>query len=199
MEPEINLQKLEKVTASATFQTGLIEIGMGLIFLVSTLSMMFDDIRYYLNILYVLPVAFIMLGVKYIANPRMGVVKFRPDRVKRSRLMKIAITSFLVIMVTLTYFGNGNIFGGDINPRWIISGTIFSICVAIAYFMSFDRMYLYAFLLVGTFNLSEAIRENPGVISEGGYAYLLMSIIMMIIGSVYLAKFLKNNPLPGKK
>ncbi len=199
MEPEINLQKLEKVTASATFQTGLIEIGMGLIFLVSTLSMMFDDIRYYLNILYVLPVAFIMLGVKYIANPRMGVVKFRPDRVKRSRLMKIAITTFLVIMVTLTYFGNGNIFGGDINPRWIISGTIFSICVAIAYFMSFDRMYLYAFLLVGTFNLSEVIRENPGVISEGGYAYLLMSIIMMIIGSVYLAKFLKNNPLPGKK
>ena len=57
-------------------------------------------------------------------------------------------------------------------------------------------MYLYAFLVVGTFNLSEEIRENDWVISEGGYAYLLASVVLLITGIVYLVKFLKKNPLP---
>ena len=57
-------------------------------------------------------------------------------------------------------------------------------------------MYLYAFLLAGAFNGSEVIRENPGYISEGGYAYLLASIILFVIGLIYLLKFLKKYPVP---
>lgn len=59
-------------------------------------------------------------------------------------------------------------------------------------------MYIYAFLLVGAFNLSEEIRENDWVISEGGYAYLLASTVLLVIGIIYLVKFLKKNPLPEK-
>ena len=196
MEQKINLKKLEKNTAAGIFQTGLVEIVIGLILLVSFLAMLFDDIRYYIDILFIVPVVFIVLGTKYIANPRMGIVKFARRRVKKSRLMSITITTFLVITVTLTIFGNTNTIAEFINPRWIISGIIFFICIAVAYFQNFDRMYIYAFLLAGTFNLSEEIRENTWFISENGYAYLLVSIVLIVIGSVYLIRFLKKYPLP---
>ena len=198
MEQKINLKQLEKKTAAGIFDTGIVEIGIGLIFTVSSLAMIFDDIRYYIDIFFIAPVVFIALAVKYIANPRMGVVKFARKRVRNSRLLTITITTFLVIMVALTFIGKTNIAPESINPRWFISSIIFSICVAIAYFKNFDRMYIYAFLLVGAFNLSEEIRENDWVISEGGYAYLLASTVLLVIGIIYLVKFLKKNPLPEK-
>lgn len=196
MEQQINLKHLEKKTATGIFETGIIEIGIGLVLIVSALAMIFDDIRYYIDILYIVPVLFISLARKYIAQPRMGVVNFARKRVRNTRLLTITITTFLVIMVTLTFIGNTNIVPESINPRWFINSIIFSICIAVAYFKSFDRMYIYAFLLVGMFNLSEEIRENDWVISEGGYAYLLASIILLITGLIYLIKFLKENPLP---
>jgi hypothetical protein len=196
MTQKINLKQLEKSTAAVIFQTGLVEIGIGLVFIVSSLAMIFDNIRYYIDIFYIVPVLFIALTVKYVANPRIGVVKLAGSRVRRNRLLFLAITSFLVIMVTFTIFSRTNTIAEIINPRWIISGIIFFICTAVAYFMNFNRMYVYAFLLAGAFNLSEEIRESPGMISEGGYAYLLASIILFVIGCVYLFRFLKNYPLP---
>lgn len=196
MEQKINLQQLEKNTTSAVFQTGIVEIGIGMVFIVSSLAMIFDDISYYIDILFIVPVVFISLAVKYIANSRMGVVKFTRSRTRKRMLTTIVITTFLVIMVSLTFFGGGNILAEFVNPRWIITGIIFMICISIAHFMSFDRMYFYAFLLAGAFNLSEEIREHPGIISEGGYAYLLASTVLIVIGLVYLIKFLKKYPLP---
>jgi hypothetical protein len=198
MAQKINLKELEKHTAAGIFQTGIVEIGIGLVFIISSLAMIFDDISYYLNILYIVPVLFIALGVKYIANPRMGVVKFAKRRVRKTRLLILTITTFLVIMVTLTIVGKTNTIDELINPRWIISGIIFFICIAIAYYLNFDRMYIYAFLLAGAFNLSEEIGENTWIISEGGYAYLFASIVLIAIGCVYLIRFLEKYPLPEK-
>ena len=195
MEQKINLKQLEKKSAAGVFETGIVDIGIGLVFIVSSLAMIFDDIRYYIDLFYIVPVAFIILAVKYIAQPRMGIVNLARRRVRKTRLMMISITTFLVIMVTLTYFGNTNTVSEIVNPRWIISGIIFLICVAVAFFMNFDRMYLYAFLLAGAFYLSEEIRENHWIISEGGYAYLIASILLLIIGLIYLIKFLKKYPL----
>jgi MFS family permease len=195
MEKRISLKQMEKHSAAAIFQTGLIEIGISLVFIVSSLAMIFDDYRYYIDILFIVPIIFMYLSVRYIAQPRMGVVKVAKRRARKSRWMIMAITSFLVIMVLLTVFGKSNSLEDIFNPRWIITGIIFFICIVIGYFLSYDRMYLYAFLLAGAFNLSEVIRENPGVISEGGYAYLLASIVLLCIGCVYLYRFIKMNPL----
>jgi hypothetical protein len=52
--------------------------------------------------------------------------------------------------------------------------------------------------MVGAFNLSEEIRENPGIISEGAFAYLILSFLLIVIGCIYLISFLKKYPLPEK-
>ena len=195
MEQKINLKKLEKNTAAMLLQTGLTEIAIGMTIIVSSLAMIFDEISYYIDILFIVPILFIILTMRYIAAPRMGVVKLAKKRMKRNIWFIVTVTTFLVIMVILTITGKHR--GGDeiINGKWIISGIIFFICTAIAFFLEFQRMYIYAFLLVGAFNLSEIIRENPGIISEGAYAYLLVSVVLIAIGCVYLVRFFKKNPL----
>jgi len=194
----MNLKQLEKNTAAAIFQTGLVEIAIGLIWTVSSLAMIFDNISYYIDILFVVPLIFIILAIRYIATPRMGMVKLARKRMRRNRWFMVTVTIFLVIMVILTITGNGDSNAGLINGRWIISGVIFLICTTIAYFLNFKRMYLYAFLFTGAFNLSEEIRENPGIISDGAYVYLFFSFVLIIIGCVYLISFLKKYPLPEK-
>jgi len=194
----MNLKQLEKNTAAAIFQTGLVEIVIGLIWIVSSLAMIFDNISYYIDILFVVPLIFIILAIRYIATPRMGMVKLARKRMRRNTWFMVTVTAFLVIMVILTIIGNGHSNAELINGRWIISGIIFFICTTIAYFLNFKRMYLYAFLFVGAFNLSEEIRENPGIISDGAYVYLFFSFVLIIIGCVYLIRFLKKYPLPEK-
>jgi hypothetical protein len=198
MEQKMDLKQLEKNTAALIFQTGLVEIAIGLTWIVSSLAMIFDDVRYYIDILFVVPVIFIILAIRYIASPRMGTVKLARKRIRRNTWFMVTVTVFLIIMVILTITGKGHTNGELINGRWIISGIIFFICTAIGYFLYFKRMYLYAFLMVGAFNLSEEIRENPGIISDGAYIYLFFSIAVVLIGCVYLIRFLKKYPLPEK-
>jgi len=192
----MDLKQLEKNTAAVIFQTGLVEIAIGLIWIVSSLAMIFDDIRYYIDILFVVPVIFIILAIRYIATPRMGMVKLARKRMRRNMWFIVIVTVFLVIMVILTIKGNSHSNAEAVSGRWIISGIIFFICTAIAYFLNFNRMYLYAFLLTGAFILSEEIRENPGIISDGAYVYLFSSFVLIILGCVYLIRFLKKYPLP---
>jgi len=194
----MNLKKLEKNTAAVIFQTGIVEIGIGLVWIVSSLAMIFDDISYYIDILFVVPIIFIILANRYIVAPRMGMVKLARKRMKRNTWFIVAVTAFLVTMVSLRFIGDGHTNDGLINGRWIVSGIIFIICVAIAYFLNFRRMYLYALFIVAAFNLNEEIRENPGIISDGAYVYLFFSLVLIIIGCVYLIRFLKKYPLPEK-
>ena len=194
----MNLKQLERNTAAAIFQTGLLEIVLGLILIVSSLAMIFDDISYYIDILFIVPVIFIILASRYIASPRMGIVKLARKRMRRNTWFIVTVTIFLIIMVILTITGKGHTNGGLINGRWIVSGIIFFICTAIGYFLYFKRMYLYGFIMVGAFNLSEEIRENPGIISDGAYVNLFFSIVLILIGCVYLIRFLKKYPLPEK-
>ena len=198
MEQKINLRQLEKNTAAVFFQTGLLEIAIGLILIVTSLAMIFDDISYYIDIFLIVPIIFIILTMRYITVPRMGIVKLARKRIRRNLWFVVSVTVFLVIMIILTIIGNGHTNPRLLNGRWIISGIIFFIFIAIAYFLNFKRMYLYAFLFLGGFNLSEEIRENPGIISDGAYVYLILSFILITIGCIYLIRFLKKYPLPEK-
>lgn len=195
MSEKLNLRKIERTAAASVFRSGIVDIGVGLVWIVFSLAMIFNDYRYYLDMLFLIPVIFMFLAVKYIFTPRAGFVKLSSKRRHRNLIFIIVSTVFLVIMVSLTLFGK--IFGSDllIHPRLLISFIIFFICVAIAYIFTYHRMYLYAFLLTGAFNWSEEIREHQLVFSESGYAYLIVAILAVIIGTGCLIKFLKDNPV----
>jgi hypothetical protein len=198
MEQKMNLRQLENNTAAVIFQTGLAEIGIGLSEVVTSLAMIFDDISYYIDIFLVVPIIFLILAIRYIVIPRMGIVKLARKRMRRNTWFIVTVTVFLVIMVILTITGKDHSNAVPVNGRLIITGIIFFICTTIAYFLNFKRMYLYAFLFAGAFNLTEEIRKNPGIISDGAYVYLIMSFLLITIGCIYLIRFLKKYPLPEK-
>ena len=52
--------------------------------------------------------------------------------------------------------------------------------------------------MAAAFNLNEYLRENPGFLPDGGYAYLLASVVFLVIGGIYLFRFLKSYPLPAE-
>ena len=195
----IKLKELEKNTWKTSYENGLIDIAIGLICIVSAVCHIFDDIRYFLMPLYLIPILFLMLTKKYITIPRMGLVKFNKRRKRKSTIFIAVMTSVLIFLVILTIVLKTNYLPEGIAARIIISAIMLLICFANAFFLNFNRLYIYGIVITGAFNLNEYIRENPGFLAEGGYAYLFAAIVILITGSIYLIKFLKKYPLPIKR
>ena len=194
MKTDVSLRNLEKKTASLIFTTGLVDIEIALIWIVSSLAMLFDDYRYYIYALFLVPIAFILLSVKHIVHPRLGKVNFAQKRVKRNRSFYIVTTFILVVLVLFTAFGTSDFLSNIINPRYIVAGIMFNICAAIAYFLNFRRMYFYAFLITAGFLVIEYLKSSSANF-KSGYVYLIVSLIILIIGCLYLRSFLKKYPL----
>lgn len=195
----IKLKELEKNTWKTSYENGLIDIAIGLICIVSAVCHIFDDIRYFLMPLYLIPILFLMLTKKYITIPRMGLVKFNKRRKRKSAIFIAVMTSVLILLLILTIVLKTNYLPEGIAARIVISAIMLLICFANAFFLNFNRLYIYGIVITGAFNLNEYIRENPGFLAEGGYAYLFAAIVILITGSIYLIKFLKKYPLPIKR
>jgi len=198
MDRTFSLWRLEKNSWKASFRSGLIEIAVGLVLVVSSICHIFDDLRYYFMPLYLIPVLFLILTKKSIVIPRMGVVKFSKQRRRKSKLFHIVITAVLLCLVLLTALSATTFLPEFIAPEISITSIILLICFAAAYFLDLNRLFLYGIVIAGAFNLSEFFRENPGRLPDGGYAYLMASIVFFIVGGVYFFRFLKKYPIPAE-
>jgi len=198
MDRTFSLRKLEKSSWKASFRSGLIEIAIGLVLVVSSICYIFDDLRYYFMPLYLIPVLFLILTKKNIVIPRMGMVKFSKQRRRKSMLFHIVITAVLLFLVLLTVLSATSYLPEYIAPKIIITAIILLICFATAYFLDLTRLFLYGIVIAGAFNLSEFFRENPGRLPDGGFAYLMASIVFLIAGGIYFFRFLKKYPIPAE-
>lgn len=196
MDRDLNLHALEKKSVTTIFQTGFIEITMGLILLVISMAMIFDQYSYYIDIFLFVPIVFIIVALRSIAYPRIGIVQFTSFRVRKRLAVFIPITTLLVVMILLRFLNLKTDLNNFLNPRLFLSSVIFLILTSTAIALEFRRMYLYSILFVGVFNLSEEIREHSWFIKENGFAYLFASAVLILTGIIYLIRFLKNNPLP---
>jgi len=198
MDRTFSLRKLEKSSWKASFRSGLIEIAIGLVLVVSSICHIFDDLRNYFMPLYLIPVLLFILIKKNIVIPRMGMVKFSKQRRRKSKLFHIVITAILLFLVLLTVLSATANLPEYIAPKIIITSAILLICFATAYFLDFTRLFLYGIIIAGAFNLNEFLRENPGSLPDGSYAYLMASIVFLITGGVIFFRFLKKCPSPAE-
>ncbi len=196
MIEKINLKEIEKKAWTSTFEDGITDIGIGLILVVSTICQMFDDVRFYLYALFIVPALFITAAKKYITTPRIGLVKFSRERNKKRYMLFLVMTTAIVFLLILTT--KGLLQKLPMTPL-IVGSIVFIICSSIAYFLNFNRMYIYAVLFTLSFALNEITIANTGVIASGAYAWLISAIILIVIGFVYLVRFLKKYPLPVKE
>ena len=152
MTQAIDLKELEKKVWTSTFEDGITDIGIGLVLLVSTICQMFNDERFYLYPLFIVPALFIIIAKKYITVPRMGLVKFSRERNKKRYTLFLVMTISIVFLLLLTTKG---LLQQLPMTSLIVGAIVFIIPCSIAYFLNWDRMYIYAVL----FTLSFARRQ----------------------------------------
>lgn len=196
MIQNFDLKTIEKRAWVSFFQTGLADLSIGLIFVVGTVCMIFGELRYYLMSLYLIPIILFFIAMRTVIMPRQGIVKFSRRRRIKSGILFAVLTTVLVTSVLLTAFGKSRIIPQGLSAQSVIVFVILSICVSVGYFLNFNRMYIYGFLISAAFILSEIIRANPGFISKGGTAYLIPAVVMISTGTVNLIRFLRKYPIP---
>ncbi|MFC1987661.1 hypothetical protein ACFLVH_03875 [Chloroflexota bacterium] len=147
----LNEKKIESRVFASFFQGGFIEAFMGIFLLQLGLPVLFSrsgfgDIQ---SAFFVLPIALILLAAvflvrRFVVIPRLGRVKFLPER--RRRLSKLIIVPILTLIASAIV---GYILYENASIRNIFIGQIpFSLSPIIvfgaaAYFLDMKRLYIY--------------------------------------------------------
>ena len=208
MAEKIDLKELEKKAYKLTFQDGFWDIFIGMIFMAFALMPLGDvfGLPEMIGMLLISlgwnigAVVFMILGKKYVTVPRIGMIKFGPKRKADQRKVKIYLginVLFGVVVLLMQMTGN---FGFITIQRFALSillGLFISLPFGVmAYFLDFPRLYIYAllgglgFFLIDVFEL----------FTSGSLSIILVFGIMggsiVIVGIVFLIKFLRKYPLP---
>ena len=208
MSENINLRELERKAWRSVFEDGLYDIFLGLLLLhmgfvyyLSRIETTFLG-RTSLNLgIYLVLYLGLWVGKHYITLPRIGRVKFGKRR--KSRLRTVTVITFLVVLLTFSLTLAGIAFKNqpDGSMGWsllapILLGTWFVLFFGLAgYFLEYHRLYLVGVLyalpeIVMTYS-NELLGINPGYL-----AWLLPASLILIIGAILLARFVRDHPVP---
>lgn len=209
MSQEIDLEELERKAFRSMFQDGLWDIFLGLY----TLALSTSPLAYLRGIerplSYIPAFAITVIGVlamrvakKSITLPRMGLVKLGRRRKARFKKMRIVLSiasllTTILIVLTLT---------GDVKPAdwgapgWLMPGVIGMLTAVeisfMAYFVGYAPLYLYGWLFGLSFPVSALLEEYAGITFP--VAFVASGVVMLLIGTVSLIRFLRDYPLPAE-
>jgi hypothetical protein len=212
MTERIDLKNLEKKAWRSTFQDGLWDIYLGLIFFGLGIGWIGD----YIGLFYpfgtlilifsidIIAVLIITLGKKYISTPRLGQVKFGEKRKKRKKWLKIFLSLnviFSLIIFSLTITGNLDQFftPGLFTPLALgLMGITVPISV-LAFYLQVPRLYIYALSGGFGFFFSELLYPLVGEPWDIIISYGSIGGSILLIGLVIFIRFLQKYPLEIKR
>ncbi|MFW9773469.1 MAG: hypothetical protein ACFFBY_10940 [Promethearchaeota archaeon] len=210
-DKEIDLKALERKVYRSFFEDGFWDIFIGMLILGFGFSWtrIFFEIFEPLDLMIILLIwntaTFLIyyLGKKFITTPRLGIVKFGEKRKTRQRHLKIFLlinVLFGFIVFILTFFGLLEFLaiGGSLTPL-LIGLTSFTIPFSIiAYFLGFNRLYIYSIIAGFSFFISDLIYHFLGSPLDSILGFGVPGGIIVTIGIVFLSKFLRRYPNPKK-
>jgi hypothetical protein len=205
MSQRLDLKALERRAFRSTFQDGLWDIWLGLVFLMFAVSPLLEEAGVSRTTTMILwigvdVVAFLILwlGKKYVTIPRLGLVRFglqRQAKLRRLRLV-LAVSGLVVLIATLA------LNAGEKPGEAVVLGAFAAIIIAVfglmAYSMDFDRLYVYAVALALSLPVGEVLREHAGL-PDAGYAYFVTAGLIIAIGIIHFTRFLRDYPLPAQE
>ena len=205
MTNDIDLKKLEKEVWTSYFEDGFLDIIIGLILLVSILSSTLSElevadlirISIYVPLMFLCPVIYV-LGKKYVTIPRLGLVKFSPERkAKRTKVIIIMVISQLVLL-TILFIAIVKPFEVGFLLSIIVTLNIFVAFALIAYYLDYSRMYIIGVLFAMSEPMYYFLDHNTNITHIGLIAYGIPAIIILVMGTVALWQFLQKYPLPSE-
>lgn len=208
----IDLKLLEKKVYKSFFEDGFWDIFIGMLilgFAVSWTRVFFDifepwDLMIILIIWNTIAFLVFYLGKKFVTTPRIGIVKFGDKRKARQRRLRIFLAInvlFGFIIFFLTFFGLLEFLSltGSLAPLIIGLVAITFPFTIIAYFLDFNRLYIYGLIGGLTFFMSDIIYSVLGSPLDSIIGFGVPGGIIIFIGLSFLIKFLRKYPKPKKE
>ena len=193
MQENINLKQLEKKVFTSFHQDGIIELCIGLVFLLYGIMMVTEN-KPFLALCW-MPALLVMPAKKLITIPRLGYVKFKSSRkIKISKtLIVLLITGLFVFFIILFSTTNSNLRTFMENYFVYFIGLIVAIPPLIgAVLLEIRRYYVHAFLMFWVFGLEGIVKGSAP------YNFLTLGMILVVTGFITLIRFLNKYPIPEK-
>ncbi|MFZ5516936.1 MAG: hypothetical protein ACOY90_09885 [Candidatus Zhuqueibacterota bacterium] len=204
MNEKINLKEMERRAFVSYHRDGLIDLFLGFLLMVSVLSATLsangvaDSVRIaiYVPLMVVIGPVLYMVGKRYITIPRLGYVKFGPERRSQRKLMTIILVHVVLLTLviwtytsrkTLGYFGS---IMGTYGMSLIIVLIIMAFFSFAVYLTDYKRLYILGLIVAGIEPLHIIAERNfdpkyVGLISSG-----IPGLILLVMGGVTLIQFL---------
>jgi len=218
MSEKIDLKELERKAFRSTFQDGLWDIFMGLLLLNVGLGTVVGGMlemslkSLWWIVLIIVPLPFLALivfwaGKKFITTPRIGLVKFGPQRKARMRNVRAVLFVSVLLLVIMVFWGWAAI--GNGLPEWmrgiplplyvwpVQTIVIFGLA---AYFLDVPRFYVYGVLYGLPLPLGLALAKNTDLaaLSSMAITFGIAVGVMVLIGVVLFVRFLRQYPAPAE-
>lgn len=191
----LDLKELEKKAYTSYYNDGLLEIFLGATILLMGIALFFD-VAYLFGIIPVLAMTSWAGAKRALTVPRIGMVRFGPERQLRIRKEKLFFTVYFSItviagIVVFIVFSRSidsarRIFGAyPLAPIGVIGALAL---VFLGYWKQIRRFHLYALLaLAAVFGAPELGVEPPHYMTGLG-------IVILVIGVSLLVRFLSAYP-----
>ncbi len=205
MSHPISLKELERKAFRSTFQDGLWDMYLGFLLLIMgmgpVLPALNTSVMWTLVILLMVSVlawlAF-WAGKKFITTPRMGLVKFGPQR--KAKLNKTRAVLFLSALLGVIMFVLRATWNIEWAARIPIPAYVWAVQAIVvfglgAYFLDVSRFYAYGVLYAMPLPVGIVLLQNTGL---PGFMFLPFGVsggIMVIIGVVMFVRFLRDYPI----
>ena len=194
MNTKINLKEIEKKAFTSYHQDGLIEILVGLVFILYG-SVLLAGKPGFIGLCW-MPALLIVPFKKMITVPRIGFVTFRSSRkIKMTKIgLVLLITgSFTLLLILLNIKGQG--FGAWIHDNLnFLIGVIVAIPPLVsAYALAIKRFYIYSIFLACVFFIEHFF------VGSFPYNASIFGLILFVSGTIVLVQFLKKYPKQGKE
>jgi hypothetical protein len=203
---EINdLEAIESRLFQSTQDDGFLELQFGVILLILGITAYIDDIGmlnyYYGYFLILASPLIVILGRRYITEPRLGKVKFGAKRQQRlaGATMILSASVLLGLLVFILAATNIIRIPEAVQPYVIpiiIALTIFLTLAALGHFMNNPRIVLIGAIFAGAELSIPILRLHTDLVSPAGVALTGGGVLIIIMATWFLAKFLRDHPKP---
>jgi len=201
----VDLKEIEKKAWRATYQDGLWDIyigllitGFALIFYLNFLGLEEPLLIFFLCCWMTIPILILSFGKKFITPKRIGSVKFGRKRKKTKQKLTYFLTAnvfILLIFLILTQLGLFELIPLEGLMFPLILGLLISIPLSIvAYFLDFNRLYVYSIFFGLGYFLSELFYPLVGAPLDSFLSFGVPGIVITLIGIYFFISFIKKYP-----
>ena len=208
MTEKLNLKELERKAWRSFFDDGLWDIYLGLLLALMGVSAFMNNLELteamhmgiYIGLLIVVMLAF-WAAKRFITVPRIGRVKFGSERKKRriktSLVLFASVVFGFILFLLLDGVARGNInralpWDVIVPAAWALNMLL--VFGLMGYFLEFERLYFIGLVYAIVLPLDAILRKTTEL-RIVPYMFVFAGFLIIVIGTVYLTRFLHNYPV----